>query len=221
VHATDDQLVRRALGEPLPDLDRHADECPACAGELAALAATVDVARAEGDAGLPPAPDAVWRRITDELGLAPERPVPLRPRVQQAGRWLLAGAAALVAGIVLAVGLPDRTPQTPATLLAPVPASGPVAPDATGQVRLAADRTLVVEAEGLPAPDGYYEVWLLDPDSGRMLALGTLGDDGTARLPVPEGVAVTDYPTVDVSVEQDDGDPTHSGVSALRAPVPT
>jgi hypothetical protein len=225
VHATGDQLVRRALGEPLIELDRHAAGCPACAAELAALTTTVTAARAEGSTVLPPAPDAVWLRICDELGLAPAPATDLRRRrrATSAGRWALGAAAALVLGVVLAVALPDRTPSgDPATLLAPVPASGPVAPGASGEVRLVqAEQTLVVEARGLPAPDGFYEVWLLDPDTGRMLALGPLGDDGSASLPVPAGVTLTDYPTVDVSVEQDDGDPSHSGVSALRAAVPS
>jgi anti-sigma-K factor RskA len=230
-HATDDQLVRRALGEPLAELDRHARTCPACAGELAALSDTVRVARAEGASELPPAPEAVWQRISDELGLADLPPVvpaaSRRARVRHGGWWAAVGAAAAAVVAVGLVGtvLPDRG-QDPssaviATELAPVPGSGPVAPAATGSVRLAAaEQELVVDTRGLPAPDGYYQVWLLDPDAGRMVALGVLDDDGTARLPLPEGVAVSDYPTVDVSVEPDDGDPAHSGVSALRAPAP-
>lgn len=73
---------------------------------------------------------------------------------------------------------------------------------------------------GLRPTDGFYEVWLLDPGSGRLVALGVLDDDGRGRLTVPEGVAVGDYPAVDVSAEPDDGDPAHSGASVLRGAWP-
>jgi hypothetical protein len=80
---------------------------------------------------------------------------------------------------------------------------------------------LTVSARALPEVDGYYEVWLLDAAADRVLALGPLDADGTAELPVPPGVDPYGYPHVDVSVEADDGDPAHSGVSALRGPVPS
>lgn len=215
MHATDDQLVRRALGEPVPELDRHAVGCADCSAELAALSTTVATARAEGDTVLAPAPEAVWRRIAAELELAEARPDRVARR--RPARWL-AVAAAVVALAVVPSGWRSGGPE-PVTALQPVAASGPVAPEAGGSVHLAGD-SLELRTQGLPAVDGYYEVWLLDPDSGRMVALGALGADGAADLALPAGVAVADYPAVDVSVEPDDGDPTHSGVSALRAPAP-
>lgn len=219
MHATDDQLVRRALGQPVPELDRHAAGCADCAAELAALSTTVATARAEGDTVLAPAPEAVWRRISAELALAEPHPEPVARR-RLPTRWL-AAAAAVAALAVVPVGRLTGGAE-PVAALQPVAATGsvaPVAPEAGGSVRLAGD-ALELRTEGLPAPDGYYEVWLLDPGSGRMVALGALGADGAADLALPPGVAVADYPAVDVSVEPDDGDPAHSGVSALRAPTP-
>jgi anti-sigma-K factor RskA len=81
-------------------------------------------------------------------------------------------------------------------------------------------RSLVVDTTGLPPADGFYEVWLLDLEQGRMVALGALDDTGRGRLTVPEGVRLGDYPEVDVSLEPDDGDPAHSGDSVLRGPLP-
>ena len=67
---------------------------------------------------------------------------------------------------------------------------------------------------GLPAPDGYYEVWLIDRDVHDMVSLGPVRDDGT--YDVPATVDVARFPIVDVSREPADGNPTHSGTSVLR-----
>ena len=58
-------------------------------------------------------------------------------------------------------------------------------------------------------------MWLLEPGSQRMVALGVV-DGGSAVLPVPAGVDLAAYSVVDVSVEPDDGDPAHSAVSVAR-----
>ncbi len=77
---------------------------------------------------------------------------------------------------------------------------------------------LHLDLSSLPPRDGaFYEVWLLDLDHGRLLSLGPARPDGTYAL--PPGTDVGEYPTVDVSVEPDDGDPGHSGTSVLRGPV--
>ena len=73
---------------------------------------------------------------------------------------------------------------------------------------------------GLPSADGFYEVWLVDLDAGRLLPLGALDDTGSGRLTVAEGVRLADYPEVDISLEPDDGDPGHSGDSVLRGALP-
>lgn len=85
---------------------------------------------------------------------------------------------------------------------------------------LAPQRSLVVDTAGLPPADGVHEVWLLDLERDRMVALGVLGDSGRGRLTVPDGVRVGDDPEVDVSLEPDDGDPAHSGESVLRGELP-
>jgi hypothetical protein len=229
-HASPDDLVGRAMGESAPDVDAHAAGCAACADELRALSATVRAGRGAGPGGLPPAPDSIWLRICDELGVVAS-PVTATARValppgRPAGRArrravlaVAAGVTALAAGVGVAAGtLTTSAPR------APLAAFPDVAPGASGEVSLeqsSAGRQLTVRASDLPPVDGYYEVWLLDPDTGRMVALGALDAGGSASLPVPDAVDPLTYPTVDVSVEQDDGDPAHSGVSALRGPVPS
>jgi hypothetical protein len=71
----------------------------------------------------------------------------------------------------------------------------------------------------LPEVPGYHGVWLIDPDTGQMISLGTLpGDSGdvSGTFPVPPGLDLSAYRLVDVSDEPLDGDPAHSGVSLLR-----
>jgi hypothetical protein len=83
------------------------------------------------------------------------------------------------------------------------------------------DQEMTVTAEKLPAPgpDQYYEVWLLDPGAGTVLSVGVLPPDGHARFTLPASV-VGRYRAIDVSLEADDGDPTHSRRSLLRAATP-
>lgn len=66
----------------------------------------------------------------------------------------------------------------------------------------------------LPDVPGYYEVWLVNPDTMRMFSVGTLGDSSGALLPLPPKVDLQAYSVVDVSAEQFDN--AHSGDSLLR-----
>ncbi|HEU4906497.1 MAG TPA: anti-sigma factor, partial [Solirubrobacterales bacterium] len=91
---------------------------------------------------------------------------------------------------------------------------------AHGDVVLASDEQRArFQVGGLdPAgPDRFYELWLLDED-GRMIALGSfqVGADGEAEVELPLPVEPSRYRYFDVSLQEDDGDPAHSGVSVLR-----
>ena len=68
---------------------------------------------------------------------------------------------------------------------------------------------------GLPLRQGYYEVWLFNPSSNQMVAVGTLADNGTGSFPVPAGLDPHAYHVVDVSAQDYDGDPAHKQ-SVLR-----
>jgi anti-sigma-K factor RskA len=233
-HPTEDDLTLLALGEPVPEVAAHVRTCPDCEHEVAALGATVATARRSDMLELAAPPAVVWQRIADELGLAagtagdgtvarPEQVVvPLRRTPWR--RPLVAGAAVLTAAAAVAavmVGLSGPGPAPTGEVRAPLVALGGT--DASGEVVLAdsaRQRSLVVDTAGLPPADGFYEVWLLDLERDRMVALGVLDDSGRGRLTVPEGVRVGDYPEVDVSLEPDDGDPAHSGDSVLRGALP-
>jgi hypothetical protein len=155
----------------------------------------------------PAAPDPAGRR-------------PARPGWRHRPRALIGLAAALALALVTAAVLwtggllrPDRSTST-------VPLAGVGAVAASGQASMAGDdgqRQMTVTADDLPAlrPGQYYEVWLLDPDAGAVLPVGVLPPDGEARFTLPASV-VGRYRVIDVSLEADDGDPTHSKRSLLR-----
>ncbi|MGC5013098.1 anti-sigma factor domain-containing protein [Streptosporangium sp. DT93] len=173
------------------------------------------------DPGAPAAPAAP--------AVTPTRPRPLRPS-RQAGRGavgpragrrvrlLTAIAAGLVAGIggtLLFQGLTsDRDTVVSQTVLAALPGKQG---DGVAELRTGADGDrLRVRLSGLPAPDGFYEVWLLDRAAKRMISLGTLDPSGQASYSLPADVRTADYPVVDVSREPLDGNPGHSSDSFLR-----
>jgi len=91
---------------------------------------------------------------------------------------------------------------------------------AHGDILVAGDqRRARVDVSGLgPSGSGrFYELWLLDED-GRMIALGAfqVGADGRAEVELPIPVTPSRYRYFDVSLQEDNGDPAHSGISVLR-----
>ena len=150
-------------------------------------------------------------------------PLHARRRRRPSG-WLIGAAAAAVALVLVVVGVvaghdgDDEPVVVASARLEPLPDqptgdAGPVeARVVEGDDGLELD--LALAGSGLPAPDGFYEVWLIDSNVEGMVSLGPARADG--RYAVPADVDVAAFPIVDVSVEPPDGLPTHSGVSVLR-----
>ncbi|MBM7806813.1 hypothetical protein JOD57_002650 [Geodermatophilus bullaregiensis] len=170
-----------------------------------------------------PVPESPERAVTPAgAGVAPV--VPLRPR---RSRLLLAAAAALVAGLAIgagAVALGGDDPEDAGVpvadaVLDPLEGSG-----ASGRAAVVErpDGTLVLRVElDADAPrEGYLEAWLLDESVSGLIPLGVVRP-GTEEFELPAGVDIGEYPVVDVSVEQLDGDPTHSGLSVARGQLDT
>lgn len=110
--------------------------------------------------------------------------------------------------------------QGPALALAPLGDAGPAA---RGEARTVGDgAALSLSVSGLRAsgPGSFYELWLLD-DPEHLVSLGSfrVPAEGAADIRVPLPVSVGDFAFIDVSVEADDGDPAHSGISVLRGAV--
>ena len=154
---------------------------------------------------------------------------PARARLRGVPLWAagLAAAVTLVAG--LGIGRMTVDPETPAGPPVDVVAStdltslegaeprGLASAVRTGGADRAGDVvTLRIDADALGGQEGIHEVWLLNVDGTRLIAVGllTAGDEG--EFEVPESLLDAGYRIVDISVEPDDGDPTHSGVSLAR-----
>lgn len=237
-HVDGEVLALLALGETAgstTDL-AHIEECEVCSDEVTALRSVVDAARSAGPM-VPPAPH-VWDRIADELGLAAAPPVATDApsdaepaavtdlssrRTARRGprqwRWVAAAAAAGV--LVGATGVWWQTSKDEPTSLVATATLEPLPGwDASGSaaVETSSDgtRVLVVDLdEGDVGDDGFREVWLLKPDVSGLVSVGTL-EGSSGRFDLPAGLDLTQFSVVDVSEEQFDGDPAHSGNSIVR-----
>ncbi len=145
-----------------------------------------------------------------------------RARLRPLG--LVAAAAALVAGTAVVSQWADGPPASRPTVAVPGRTADlePVQGTGSGRVVMAKDSRdglrIIVETHGLPkiGEGQFYEVWLFDPKTQKMLALGVLGPGGKASLDVADSL-MGRYQVVDISLERDDGDPGHSATSVLRA----
>jgi hypothetical protein len=234
-HLSPDDLTLMAIGEPVgapEDVARaaaHLQACGRCRGELDQLTAVARTARqAARDEALVVPPDSVWAGITAELATDAPRAedadvVPLRRSTRSS--WLGLAAAACI-GLVVgggAVYAATSGQRAPVTVAAPVLAEASLAPlpgsAASGRVEVvqtAAGPQVQVDVAGLAKKDGYYEVWLLDKDGKKLVALGALNGAAKGTFDMPTGISMNDYPVVDVSFEPPDGNPNHSHQSLVR-----
>jgi len=200
-----DNRVAAEAGDPL-------DACADCRDDLAELATAHAMltrsARTLGEPG---------HRLADPPPLPP-----LLPRPRRHGRaFALLAAAAAVAAIVGTVVVETRAgdparEQVTATL---DPVDGAAGGRLLMTVRGPDSTEMTITTSDLPrARQGqFYEAWLLDPDTRKMLPLGAIGPSGRASFEVDDRL-LGRYSAVDVSLEADDGDPQHSVTSVLRAP---
>lgn len=243
-HAPDDLLALHAMGDPLPGvMARHVATCLHCQGALSEWAEMVTTGRTATAADVPGQPSpAVWHAISRELGLGTpadvgEPPealadvVSLDPHRRWSTGWLVAASVAgIVGGAILTASGVALTSSTsdPAPIAAPpVVASASLAPlpqhegdGAAEIIETDAGTELIVDVSDLSSGDGFYEVWLIDPDTSQMIGLGALTDT-SGRFHIPEGLDLSRYTLVDVSLEPLDGDPVHSTDSVVRGNLST
>ncbi len=72
----------------------------------------------------------------------------------------------------------------------------------------------------LAAGNGYLEVWLINSDGKRMVSVGVLRGEGPETFPISRVLIEQGYVVVDISQEQFDDKPQHSGDSLLRGTLP-
>jgi hypothetical protein len=246
-HVNDDVLAAIALDDPDVDpADRaHVAACPVCSEEVAELVQVRSLLREEvgmnGAHRVEPGPQ-VWERILeatrDEESAEPAEPVPAAvssmadhraPRTTGGrGRrtWWVAAAAAACLLVGVLVG---RAVWAPGETTLPVVASVPLTTlDASKQQEGTAEllggqggqgQELRVDTQPMSAGSGYVEVWLINTDGKRMVSLGVMSStQGT--FPIPPNAIEQGYKIVDLSREQFDDKPQHSGDSVMRGTLP-
>ncbi|SDG20587.1 anti-sigma factor [Microbacterium sp. 77mftsu3.1] len=229
-----------AMGEQASDEDRrHLDACADCAAEVASFARAVLAGRAtgEGEALLTP-PDRVWESIRSELSLpddtaepaahpreasvaAPARPH-VAPRRRRMSRrpvfFVLAGAVAAVVAIVTAVWASGGIVPRPQVISEARLDGFPSWSGAVGEAlleRVDGHDRVSVDLDASVPDDGYREVWLLTGDASDLVSLGIL-DGSSGTFDIPDDIDLSKFTVVDISQENVDGDPGHSGDSIVR-----
>jgi anti-sigma factor RsiW len=216
-----DELAALLAGELSPAdtaaVLRHAQTCPQCTQALhGSLRAHIALTRAS----------RLLRGIPAASALPP-LPVTRQPR-----RWLRAGAVAAAVALAAGTAISTYVLTKPATATQPATvAAGTLSRVAGSSAPAAAHGTVVMVSLGPTArqmtitisslpPAGrghFYEAWLLQPASGKMLPVGVLltpGSPVSYRLPA---TLTLGYSYVDISRQANDGDPAHSADSVLRA----
>lgn len=176
-------------------------------------------------------PPQAWEELTPPalppLPAADSRPAPSARRIGRLRPALASlGAAALLAvgvGIGWTLAGPEGEDGGAGRTVAFEPVSPADAP-ASGSAELvgAGGGEADLELSGLPpsAEGEYYELWLLTaPDDLISLGSFRVDESGAAEVQVPLPVDPARFEFLDISVERDDGDASHSGVSVLRAPT--
>jgi hypothetical protein len=216
LHCDDEELALLALGEDSPAAS-HAQECSRCSARLDELRSLIGVARTITPEDAPSAPPPqVWDRIVAEI-----TPTPTVVRRRSAAWFALAAGVGVVlgglGGALLVSGLNGN--QVTGDQVASAGLDPLAEFTASGNARVVSSesgRTLQIDTSGLDPIDGYYEVWLLKPDASGMVSVGILDDANQGSFILPSGVNLADFPVVDVSIEEYDGDASHSAVSVVR-----
>jgi len=86
---------------------------------------------------------------------------------------------------------------------------------ATATVNVDDSPTLEIMFDGALPEDEPVELWLIKPDLSDMYSLGVV-EPGDTVWDWPAGIDPNLYTLVNLSIEPDDGDPTHSGRSILQ-----
>ncbi len=218
-----DYLLGELSGNDLAEAERLMREDERFRAEVERLRPTVQ--------RLGELPPAAWQDLAPpalDLSRGPQA------ASEQPRRWVwrlrpalaLAASAALLgvgvgAGWLLA-GNGDG-PAGPARTVAFEPVTD-AAGRATGSARLVGSGggEAEIKISGLkPSRAGeYYELWLLNAPND-LISIGSfrVSDSGSADVGVPLPVDPASFQFLDISVERDDGDASHSGDSVLRAPT--
>ena len=192
------EAMEPAAWEPLPELP------PLALAPAAKAVESAEAAKPERE------PRTAWWR----------RPLTLRPLPAAAFAVVLL-ALGVAAGI-LAGGRADEGAVSAGRIVTLAPVEpGEEGAEGTATLAAAGDRA-TVSLRGLPPsePGQFYELWLLNTVDD-MVALGSFSvpASGALDVTVPLPADAGRFGALDLSLEPDDGDPAHSTISVLRAPL--
>ncbi len=235
-HPDDEVLAGVALGETPEDplALSHVSTCEPCAARVNEYRAVLGTAAA-GPVPLVTPPDTVWERIAagvrEDSATTPadSRPqsgnvltLPVAPGRPGGRRWPLVAAAAVAGIVVGGVGMRafDSTQAGTPTIVTTAALDTLDTKTELGRadvVQSGSDLKLRVHTQPLSATGGYLEVWLINKDLKRMVSIGVLRDGATDQsFAVSQTLLDDGYRIVDISKEQFDDKPAHSGESLVR-----
>lgn len=208
----EDLLALRSLGELEPEeeleLERHLEGCVRCRDEAEALDLVHDELRGFS---VPPPPYLKDRVMAD---------LPLRPRRNWRVPGVVLAAAALLVVLILGGVYAQFLGQTETPASSASLAPTPLAPGASGEVRVedaGANVRVSLDVSGLPElhPDEYYELWFVE--GGERISSGgfTVDDEGSAAVLMNAPAAAERYPSMGITREESSGDPRPSPTKVL------
>lgn len=244
------ELALGLLPDAPSDLLAHVTGCHECSATFDALDRTASLLpTVDPDTSWTDPPDTVWAAVQAETAAStgpspshlaqsahaahPAHPahveavaLPGQPRNHRLVPWVAAAAAAgLALGLLTGRALrPDQvrapTPTTMAAAALDTLDTGRPLGDAA-VLRTSTTMDLRVDAHDLSAGSGYLEVWLINTDGKRMVAVGVLPGNGTQVFPISPALIAEGYLVVDISREAFDANPAHSGDSLARGTLKT
>ena len=132
--------------------------------------------------------------------------------------WTLAASLVVVAAVgvgVWATALNLGPTEIAAATLSAFPDHAGAAGTAEVEETRNGGLRIRVSLDSPPPADAYREVWLIRNDAAALISLGIL-ESSNGVFAIPEGIDLSEYSLVDISVEPIDGDPQHSGDSIVR-----
>lgn len=158
-------------------------------------------------------PPEVLERVLAEIEAGDAQPDPAPPR------WGWIAAAAAIILILMTAGLSGVF--APATEEYVAMAGTELEPDASGVAAVRETEAgwwIRLELDGLPAAseNSYYEGWVWN-DAGEGVSIGTFHlRGGEPSIELWSGVDPADYPSIWVTLEEEDGDPAASDRVVMR-----
>lgn len=180
-----------------------------------------EVSGLDAEIDLTDGPDTV--EPTAERDLPPAQELPGGdPRFSP--RFVVAAAAALIVILIGAslaiVGTGGNSFVTYAAEITNTDLPESFDGSATVTLEVDEDPMLVVDFDRELPSGETLGIWILSADGTEIIPVGMV-EPGDTAWAWPEGFNPAEYPLVDVSIEPDDGDPSHSGRSILRGELTT